>query len=240
VRSAPAPPVDLRPYFTAVPLLLRNPSIIVVPLLMAVIGVLVGMTFSPSGAIGIVTAGIAGLIAALLQLFGLGAACIIADDAWRRGRASFENGWSEARRRGGDLLYAAMGVTFVVAIAQFTATIVGSLVAYVLMAVAAVFLIWTMPAAAVGGVPGSAAIQISIDRVKANPLGAALAAIVTVALVFVLPPFAALAVALRIIPLVGSPIVLLLIQALIQAIATGYVALVLTKTYTDAAFGRRW
>jgi hypothetical protein len=240
VRGTPAPPAGLGPYAKAVPLLLRNPSIIVVPLLMAVIGVLVGITFTPSGAIGTLTSGLAGLIVTLLQLFGLGAACIIADDAWRRGRASFESGWTEARRRGGDLLYAAIGVTFIVAIAQFTATIFGSLVAYVLMAVAAVFLIWTMPAAAVGGVPGSAAIQISIDRVKANPLAAALAAIVTVALVFVVPPVLALTIALRLIPYTGSAIPILLISALIQAIATGYVALVLTKTYTDAAFGRRW
>jgi hypothetical protein len=240
MRRAPAPPVDLGPYFKAVPLLLRNPSIIVIPLLMAVIGVLVGMTFSPYGIVGTVTSGLAGLIVTLLQLFGLGAACIIADDAWRRGRASFDNGWSEARRRGGDLLYAAIGVTFIVAIAQFTATIFGGLVAYVLMAVAAVFMIWVMPAAAVGGVPGAAAIQISIDRVRANPLAAALAAIVAVALVFVLPPFLAVTIALRLLPYTGSMIVVSLLIALIQAIATGYVALVLTKTYTDAAFGRRW
>jgi hypothetical protein len=39
----------------------------------------------------------------------------------------------------------------------------------------------------------------------------------------------------------GSSLVERLIEALLQAIAIGYIALVITKTYTDAAFStRRW
>ncbi len=39
----------------------------------------------------------------------------------------------------------------------------------------------------------------------------------------------------------GSGLVARLIEALLQAIAIGYIALVITKIYTDAAFSsRRW
>ena len=41
MRRAPAPALDLGVYVKAVPLLVRNPAIIVIPLLMAVIAVLV-------------------------------------------------------------------------------------------------------------------------------------------------------------------------------------------------------
>ena len=243
MRRTPIPGLDLSVYAKAIPLLLRNPSIIVVPLLMAVIGVLIGMVTAPYGG-GIVTSltsGLGAFIAIMLELFGLGAACIIADDAWRNGRASFDRGWTEARRRGGDLLFAALGVTLLLSIGQYAATIVGPF-ALVLIAAIIVFLIWTMPAAAVGGVPGGGAIQASIDRVRSAPLSAALAAIVSVLLVNFAAPILAFRLDLLILPYVaGSTIVGALLSALLQSIAIGYIALILTKTYTDEAFGsRRW
>ena len=246
MRRTPVAGPGLGVYAAAIPLLLRNPSIIVIPLLMAVIGVLVGLALAPSsgGIAGGLTAGLGGFLVILLELFGLGAACVIADDAWRHGRASFDDGWNEARRRGGEILFAALGMTFVFWVAQYAGALIGGFIPFfglLLMAVAAVFLIWVIPAAAVGGVPGGAAIQISIDRVRANPVTAILLTVVAIALFFFALPLAESRIAIALLPYSGGFTMLgALAGAVLQAIALGYLALVLTKTYTDASFTRRW
>jgi len=243
---AQLPGLDLGVYARAVPLLLRNPVIIVVPLLMAVIGVALGMTGLPgggSGFIGMTTGGLTGLIVQLLDLFGLGVACIIADEAWRRGSASFERGWSDAQRRAGDIFFTAIGIVLISAVAGYAGQLLGSFwVAVALIAIATIVLIWAIPAAAVGGIPGGAAIQSSFDRVRAAPLPAILATVVFVALTTFAAPWAAGEIGLWLSPFVGSEsgLVQLLLVALFEAIATGYIALVITKLYTDSAFGRRW
>ena len=248
MKRASLPDLDLALYVRAIPLLLRNPSIIVIPLLMGVVGILVGLTTSPQGdVIGGITSGLTGLIVRLLQLFGLGAACIIADDAWRHGRASFDRGWVEARRRGGDILFAAIGITLLLVVASYVGQLIPVGLLVLLLSVAIVFFcIWAIPAAAVGGVPGGASIQASIDRVRENPLSAALATIVAVGLVFFAAPYLSLQLFFLLassgVAVNGvSSILISLIGELIKAIAIGYVALVLTKTYTDGAFSpRRW
>ena len=242
MRRAPGPDVDLSVYAKAVPLLVRNPVIIVVPVLMAVIGVFLQLTMLSygGGAMGSLTGQLAVFITFMLEMFGLGAACIIADDAWRHRRASFENGWAEARNRGGDILFAALGVTLLFFAARYVGSMIGPL-AIVLTVLVAVFLIWTVPAAAIGGVPGNAAIQASIDRVRGAPLPAVIAAIVAVALLWIGVPHLSEYLSGWIMLLTGSFIVDLLVSALVQGIAVSYVALVITKTYTEAAFGtRRW
>ncbi|MDB5040893.1 MAG: hypothetical protein JWN27_1619 [Candidatus Eremiobacteraeota bacterium] len=243
MRRAPTAGPDLGVYVQAIPLLVRNPSIIVIPLLMAVIGVLMGLVLSPygGGGIGQATTGLAGFILQMLQLFGLGAACVIADDAWRNGHASFERGWSEARRRGSDLLMAALGVAIVTSLAQFVAVLVGSLIALVLGLVIYVFLIWAMPAAAVGGIPGGAAIGVSVERVRETPVPAVLTAIIAFALTYVTVRYASPYLTQLLLPyLGGATIVNSLIDALLRAIAAGYIALIVTRTYTGTAFTRRW
>lgn len=250
---ATAPAIDFGVYAKAVPLLLRNPAIVVIPLLTAVIGVLIGLMTSVSGGglVGGATSGLSGFIVLILELFGVGAACVMADDAWRRGRASFESGWSETRRRGGELLMAAFGVTLIFAVAQYAGALLASVIpvyvlgfnvpALVLIVAAAVFLIWAIPAAAVGGFPGGASIQASIDRVRAAPGAAIVAAVVTYLLLMLAAPYAATWLWVLVYPYVGAGvIVLLLLRALLQAIVLGYIALVITKTYTDGAFVRRW
>jgi hypothetical protein len=242
MRRATGPDVDLSVYVKAVPLLVRNPAIIVVPVLMAVIAVFMQLTMIPyrGGAVGTLTGQLATFVVILLELFGLGAACVIADDAWRHNRASFEKGWAEARSRGGDILFAALGFTLLLSVAQYAGSLLGPL-AIVLMVLVVVFLIWTIPAAAIGGVPGGASIQVSIDRVRGAPLPAVIAAIVTVALLAIGVPFLSVYLGGAIPLLRGSLIMNLLVGALVQGIAVAYIALILTKTYTDAAFGtRRW
>ncbi len=240
MRRAPLAGADLSVYARAVPLLLRNPSIIVVPLLMAVIGVLIGQLMSPygGGMFAYATGGFASLIVLLLQMFGVGAACIMADDAWRHGRASFDRGWEEARRRGSDILMAAIGFTLLMFVAQYVGMLVGAL-ALILAAVVFYFLIWTLPAAAVGGVPGGAAIQASIDRVRSSPLVAAIAAIVSLVVFVVVAMIVPIRVMEWVAPYAAStPMLLSLIAAVCQAIALSYIAAIITKTYTDRAFGR--
>ncbi|HEX3463360.1 MAG TPA: hypothetical protein VHS78_04790 [Candidatus Elarobacter sp.] len=238
MRRAPGTGVDLTVYLKAIPLLVRNPSIIVVPLLMAVAGILIGLVLAPAGGglVGYATGGIAGLVVQLLQLFGVGAACIVADGAWRRGRSSFDDAWTEARRRAGDILFAALLITFVFGIIQYVGMLIG-LLALVLAAVAFFFLIWAIPAVAVGGLSGGDAIQVSIDRVRANPLSAAITAIVAA-----LATYGAMQLSLYLTEVLyvytGVGIVDSLIGALVMAIADGYIALIITKTYTDASFGR--
>ena len=243
MKRAPLLGIDVGVYASAIPVLLRNPSIIVVPLLMAVIGVLLTVVMTPfsSGAVGSMTLGLAQLIVFMLTLFGLGAACVIGDDAWRHGRASFDRGWVETRRRGSDILMASVGFGLLVTVGLYVTQLLG-LIGYLLTAAIVVFLIWTIPAAAVGGIPGGAAIQVSIDRVRSSPLPAVLATIVTLLLVGLVVPIAANWLAtLLLVWTYGNSLVEHLIAALLQAIAIGYIALVITKTYTDAAFStRRW
>lgn len=242
MKRSPVPGIDLGVYVSAIPLLVRNPSIIVVPLLMAVIGVLLGVVMTPfsSGAVGSLTLGLAQLISFMLTLFGLGAACVIADDAWRHGRASFDRGWVETRNRGGDILMAAVGFGLLISVGLYVVQLLG-IIGYLVTAAIVVFLIWTIPAAAVGGIPGGAAIQVSIERVRSAPLPAIAATIVTLLLLGFVVPIVAQWIDSLLLVWTGSILVERLIAALLQAIAIGYVALVITKTYTDAAFStRRW
>lgn len=242
MKRAPLLGIDVTVYATALPVLVRNPSIIVVPLLMAVIGVLLTVVMTPfsSGGIGSMTLGLAQLVVFMLTLFGLGAACVIADDAWRHGRASFDRGWVETRRRGSDILMAAVGFGLLVTVGLYVTQLLG-LIGYLLTAAIIVFLIWTIPAAAVGGIPGGASIQVSIDRVRSSPLPAVLATIVALVLLGLAVPIAANWLATLLLTWTyGSILVERLIAALLQALAISYIALVITKTYTDAAFSRRW
>lgn len=234
--------LDLLMYVRAFGVFARNPSIVVVPLLMGVVGVFVAQVGGDAGAgvFGGWTAGIMGLLILLLKMFAFGAACIIADMGWRRGRASFDDGWNEARRKGGEILSAAMGFTFVLYIAQFAGSLIGPLMP-VLLAVAIYFLIYTIPAAAIGGVPGGAALQVSIERARYNPLPTVVVTVVSVAAFFYLDLLLAQRFTLLLAPLSFASLTLVaaLFGAIVQAIAIGYIALIVTKTYSDISFGRR-
>ena len=137
---------------------------------------------------------------------------------------------------------AAIGFGLILTVGVYVMQIFG-LIGYVLEIAIVVFLIWTIPAAAIGGIPGGASIQVSIDRVRSSPPAAIIVAVVSFALIAFAVPYAASWLDMLASTWVsGSARVAVvgLIQALLQAIAVGYIALVLTKTYTDNAFGRRW
>lgn len=234
--------IDPLMYVRALGLLVRNLSIVVVPLLVGVIGVFFTQIGGAGGGfVGGLTGQIAGFILLLLNGFAFGTALILSDQAWRRGSASFDDGWNDARRKGGDMLFATMGFAFVIYVASYAGSIVGSF-GLILMLVAVFFLIYTIAAAAIGGIPGGAAISASIERARANPLPTLVVAIVA-ALAYIFVSKAIVTLLLPVIlPLVGdyAELVARLIGVAAQSLALGYVALILAKTYTDLSFRPRW
>jgi hypothetical protein len=241
---AKLPGLDLSIYLHGLVNLARNPVVIVPPLLMSVICAALGMMGGGGGGgdpLSSATGGILSLIESLLRFFGLGVAIIIGDMTWRRKRASFEEGWAEGRRKSGDILLATIGLTFCLFIAGLTGNFLGPF-AYLVVAVVVYFLIYTIPAAAVGGVPGGAALQSSIEAVRAAPIPPLVLAIVSVALFFVLELVVAPELSYAIAPyLTGSLSPLILVfDSVIESIFEGYIAIVAAKVYADVAFARRW
>jgi hypothetical protein len=238
VRRAPRERIDLTVYARALGVLARNPTVIVLPLLVAVIGVFVAQVTAASsgGTLGGITAGITQFLMQLLQLFALGVAIIIGEAGWRRGTAHFDDAWQDARRKGGDLLFAAFGFTFVLSIAQYAGQIIGGL-GLILSALAVYGLIYTIAASAIGGVPGNAAIGISVERVKSAPLTAAILTVVAVVLLFFFRSFIGVYIDGAIVGPDGSNAILAeLVDALVQAVLTGYLGIVMAKVYGDVSY----
>ncbi len=224
--------IDLTVYLRAFGVLVRNPTVIVLPLLAGVIGVLVGQLSDVGG--GGILAGLTTFLLLLIQLFALGVAIIIGDMGWRRGTASFDDAWQDARTKGRDILFAAFGFTFVLSIAQYAGTILPGFIGIVLLAIAVYALIYTIAAASIGGIPGSAAISVSIERVRSAPMTAALLTVVTLVLML----YVARNLDLLVFESLGvtSPLIGSLLDALFQSIVTGYIAIEMAKVYTDVSF----
>jgi hypothetical protein len=229
--------VDLSVYVKAVAVFARNPTVIVVPLLVAFIAIFLGQVggFTRTDA---VTGGLVSFIVQLLQLFALGVSIIIADAGWRRGMASFDEAWQDARRKAGDLLFAALGVTFVVQVAQLAGSFLGTAGVLVLSALAVYGMVFAMPAAAIGGLPGVAAINASVERVRANPLAAAALAIVTVVVMFAFRAFVGAWIQDAVFNAIGPSMLGPVLSAVATSIAYGYVATVSAAVYSQLAFTR--
>ena len=230
--------IDFSVYLRAFAVYARNPTVIVMPLLASVIGVLVGQLSDPLSGGGFI-ASLTTFLLLLIQLFALGVSIIIADNGWRGKSGSFDDAWQDARHKARDILFAAFGFTFVLSIAQYAGTIVGSAIGIVLLALALYALIYTIAASAIGGIPGGAAISVSIERVKSSPMASALLTVITLVLLFYLDNFieAALFGALGITSVIVGDIV----GALLQAILYGYIAVVMAKVYADVSFtAPRW
>ncbi len=231
MKKAPRERLDFSVYFKAFAVFARNPTVVVLPLLAGVVGVLVERISDVTGA-GLL-ASVTSFLQLLLQLFALGVSIVIADAGWRRGSASFDDAWQDARNKGRDILFAAFGFTFVLSIAQYASQIVGA-AGIVLMALAAYGLIYTIAAAAIGGIPGGAAINVSIERVRSAPLTSAILAVVSLLFFLYFGPSADALIFDT--AGIGSPLVAMLLGALVRAILTGYVAIVMAKIYADVSF----
>jgi hypothetical protein len=230
-------PVDFGMYVRAIPLLARHPSIFVMPLLAAVVDLLVAQ-ISPffTDALGGAGNFIFQIIVQLVYGFCFGVAVIAANNVWRRLRATFDDAWEEGRSKAGGILIATIGFYFLVYVAGYIGAFTGSLLLQiVLQLVAAFFLIYTIPAAAIGGMPGNFAIGASFRAVRASPLGTAILAIVFVVLWIWLPDFVVNQFATNL-GVVGYE----LVRAAIKAIVLAYLAFPFAKGYDDVAFRGYW
>ena len=237
--------VDLVPYARAVLMLFRFPAVILAPLLMQVAQILIFRLLSFSsvgGPVAGATTGIMGLIVQLLNCFALSVSLIVADHAWRSGRAPFDQSWDEARRKAPDILLASLGFGFILWVASQAGGLLGSFGALALPAVALFFFIYTLPAAAIGGIPGGAALQISLERARRAVPATIFVTVVSVLAYFVLPILASdlILPLLLVTSFEASSAVSSLVTGFVLAISAGYVALVLAKVYNDVSYGRSY
>lgn len=231
------PPVDFAMYAQAIPLLLRHPSVFVMPLLAAVVDLLIDqVTPFFTDAVGGAGSLLFGIIINLVYGFCFGVAVIAANNVWRRRRASFDEAWEEGRHKAGGILIATIGFYFLIYVGQYAGSLLGSaILQIVLQLVIAFFLIYTIPAAAIGGMPGNLAIGASFRAVRENLLGAGILAIVFVLLWIWLPYFVVARVGVGL-GVIGYELVL----AALKAIALGYLAFPFAKQYDDVAFRGYW
>jgi len=223
---------NLRMYGQALPLLVRNPALLLAPLFTGILDIFLQQygRLAGSDALGGFAGSIMQLLVFIIDSFGLAVSLIIADRCWRYGKGSFEDGWENARRKVGDIFMAALGLNFIVFVAGQLGSYINPYVGELLFVVAFFFLIYTLPAAAIGGVPGGAALNVSIERVRANYPTAIGLAICFLVLYW--------AVGSILIPLytVDLGIISLFIGAVFKSIALGYFALVLAKGYDDVSY----
>ena len=223
-------------YLRALPLLARHPSILAMPLLAAVVDLLVSsispLLTDPLGGIG---DSIFQFIVQIVYGFAFGVAVIQASNIWRDRKGSFDEAWVDGRHKAGGIILAVIGFYFILFVAGYAGALLGSIGAIVLTVIAAFFLIYTVPAAAIGGLPGSLAISGSIRAARANVLGTIVLALVFYALFYMVPiyvinPFG---VALG---LTGYKLAIAAVRALVLA----YLAFPFAKQYDDVAFRGLW
>ena len=233
--------VDIAMYAQAIPLLLRHPSVFVMPLLAAVIDLLIAqitpLFTDPLGGAG---AFLFQIIVQLVYGFCFGIAVISANDVWRRRRATFDDAWEEGRRKAGGILIATIGFYFLIYVAGYIGGFTQiPILQIVLSLIAAFFLIYTIPAAAIGGMPGNLAIGASFRAVRADLLGTAILAIVFVALWIWVPNIGLPNLIARFgatLGVVGYELVI----AAVKAIVLAYLAFPFAKQYDDIAFTGYW
>ncbi|MGA8576965.1 MAG: hypothetical protein WB609_14935 [Candidatus Cybelea sp.] len=230
-----APSIDLLMYVRAVPLLLRHPSILVMPLLAAVVDLLLTqlsyLFTDPTGGAG---SGLFQLLVQLVYLWAFGITIIQASNIWRQRRGTFDEAWEEGRAKFGAIALAAIGFQFVVWAASYIGSFFG-VVSLALGAIAALFMIYAIPAAAIGGMPGSLALSASIRGVRAQPLGSLILALVFFVVWDIAVPLEIPPLLVHLSPIGGS-----LVMAAARALALAYLAFPFAKQYEDVAFRGYW
>ena len=167
-------------YLRAIPLFVVHPSIAVAPLLAACAAVALNLLgewlTDPIGGVG---SGLYAFLGSIAVLTAFGVAIVQARDVLRGYRGTFEDAWSEARRKLGGIAIAAFGFAFFVgAVANLAGGILASLSPYFWIFAPATVLfvtylcIYMMPAASIGGNPGVASLQRSYRLALADPFPA--------------------------------------------------------------------
>lgn len=229
---------DFTIYARAIVMLFRRPSIFVAPLLGAVAALALDeLDTYLTGPFGGAAGGLFTFIANVFFSFAFAIAIIQADELERGLRGTFDSAWEEARRKAGGIIIAAIGFWFLIFVAEYIGSIFGSLALQIALVVAAAFfLIYTIPAAAIGGLPGQLAIGGSVRAVRTDILGSAVLAVTFIALFFVLAPYVAAELQAT---FFLNRVVAMLIQAAIEALVLGYLAFPFAKQYAGIAFTRR-
>lgn len=226
------PNVNLAIYGQAFVYLVRNPSILALPLLAAIIDMFVSywstLFTDPLGGAG---AGLFQFAIQIVYLFAFGGAVIQANNIARGHRGGFDEAWEETRRKAGGILLAAVGFQFVTFAAAYIGQFLGvGLLSLALQLIAYFFLILTIPAAAIGGLPGGLALSGSIRAVRANWPACIVLAVVFVALWIFAPQY-------LLIPLAPYGVIPTMIGiAAFRAIALAYLAFPFAVTYDETAF----
>ena len=233
MRRGGRPNLNLAIYGQGVAHLVRHPSIMVIPLVAAVVDALVsywGNLFTdPLGGLG---SGIIQMAVQILYLFAFGAAIVQANNIVRGYRSGFDASWEETRGKTVGILLAAIGFQFITWAAAYVGGILGGgIVQLALQLVAMFFLIMTIPAAAIGGLPGQFALSGSIRAVCANFPACIVLAIVFVVLWLYVP-----AIAFNDIGLNFGIVWGMLATAFARAIILGYLAFPFAVTYDETAF----
>ncbi len=227
--------VDLAMYAQALPLYARNLGVLFPPLIVALIAI--GLDDFRQWLFSAINGNDGGLINLLVKVmlgFAFGISVIFADDAWRHGRASLPSAWADGRRKAGNILIAVIGFLFLTWIATYIGAISGNgYVAQALGALAVWAFIYSIPAAAIGGTPGGAALSASLQSARRQPLATAILVIISLIVWVGLTQYA-----VQWLPFneIGNQIAV----ALLTAIALGYIALVVSKQYSDVAFRPYW
>lgn len=226
------PSVNIAIYGQAFVHLVRHPSILLLPLAAAAIDLFIwywsALFTDPLGGFG---AGLFQMVVQIVYLFAFGGAVIQANSIARGYRTNFSDAWDETRRKSGGILIAAIGFQFVTWIAQYIGQFLGiAVLSYALQLIAYFFLILTMPAAAIGGLPGGLALSGSIRAVRANWPACVVLAVVFIALWIYLPVYA-------LIPLAQyGAIAYRAGGAVLSAIVLAYLAFPFAVTYDETAF----
>jgi hypothetical protein len=227
--------IDFAMYLQAVPLLARHPSIFVMPLLAAVVDLLLTqLSYVFTDSLGGAGSGIFQMLVQLVYLWAFGVTIIQASNIWRRRRGTFDEAWEEGRAKFGSIALAAIGFQFIVWAASYIGSFLGAF-GLALGAVAALFMIYAIPAAAIGGIPGSMALSASIRGVRAQPLGSIVLAIVFFALWYVAVPLALPYLLVHLSAAIWS-----FVTAAVRAVVLGYLAFPFAKQYDDVAFTGYW
>jgi len=225
--------VDVSIYGRALLYLVRNPSILAMPLLAAVIDMAVsyGQGFFTDAAGGLGN-GLFAMIVQIIYLFAFGIATIQANSIARGYKTNFDEAWEDGRRKAGGILLAAISFQFMTQVAAYIGQILGlGFIAILLQLVAYFFLIYTIPAASIGGLPGGLALSGSIRAVRSNPVSAVILAFVFVALFVYLPNFVVIYFGANL-GVIGSELALAGMRALVLA----YLAFPFASLYDDIAF----